>query len=80
MVRSNLVWGNPKGNLAFTDGLDLSDNLQAHPGFGPSDPYRPPPSSPAVDGAQAAGAPAIDFDNISRPAGGAPDIGAFETG
>lgn len=37
-----------------------------------------PPSSPAVDRAASAYAPAVDFQGVSRPLGTAPDLGAYE--
>ena len=80
VVQRNLVWGNPKGDLTLVDGLALSDNLRADPGFGPSQSLRPPQGSPAIDRALAPSAPPIDFDGVARPRGVAPDLGAFEVG
>jgi hypothetical protein len=93
-VSNTIVWGNTKSfvnddpaNVTFL--ADYSDvkgswpgtgNLNVNPQFvnaGAGD-YHLKSTSPAIDKADAAVAPAIDLDGVPRPVGPAPDMGCYE--
>jgi parallel beta-helix repeat protein len=76
---NNIAYGNP---LRPVSGLTMSSNLTVDPEFvdPASGDVRLKPSSPAIDAASATSAPAFDFTGGTRPAGSAPDIGAYEYG
>jgi hypothetical protein len=77
-VRRNLIWENGTADWrTLTDGLGFADNLNVDPGFEADSNFRLPGSSPAVDSALTAYAPATDFTHAGRTGAG-PDLGAFE--
>lgn len=82
-VKNNIVYKNGSGAiLDQAAGTEMSNNLTTDPKFkdAPHD-FRLSAGSPAVDaGANLTGTVDTDSDGISRPQGGAYDIGAFEYG
>jgi len=83
VVRDNLFFGNPAGDLAdgtVAAGLAYSNNVIADPLFvnRAGGDYRLSAGSPAVGRAVAAYSQSTDLTGASRPAGGAPDLGAYE--
>ena len=83
VIRDNLFFGNPAGDLAdgaIALGMSYSDNLVADPLFvnrGGGD-YRLSAGSPAVGRAVTSYSQSSDINGTARPAGGAPDLGAYE--
>jgi Right handed beta helix region/Protein of unknown function (DUF1565) len=73
----NLVWGNPKGNLAMLGTLRAEDNMTAEVRFEAG--YRLSAASPAVDEGSPFLAPPKDYAGSPRTRGRAPDLGAFES-
>jgi parallel beta helix pectate lyase-like protein/pectate lyase-like protein len=78
VAQSNLLWHN--GSDFYGDGLAQSGNAVADPRFAGAGNYHLQGSSPAIDHALSGVGPAVDFDGVARPTGGAPDIGAYEAG
>ncbi|MET0856100.1 MAG: right-handed parallel beta-helix repeat-containing protein [Telluria sp.] len=80
-IANNLVYGNGSA-ISLRRGADAG-TIVADPQFvdfrpdGSGD-YRLRETSPAVNRALATHAPATDIDNVARPRGAAPDIGAYE--
>jgi parallel beta-helix repeat protein len=74
-VTTNLVYGNPQGNLADAGhGIAYGKNLQANPLFTADFHLRT--ASPAIDAGSRAYAPLVDLAGLQRIT--APDLGAFE--
>ena len=83
MIRDNLFYGNPAGDLAsgsVAAGLSYDGNLVADPLFvnRQTGNYRLSAGSPALGRAVAAYSLNSDLDGATRPLGGAPDLGAYE--
>ncbi|WCB94984.1 virion structural protein [Baekduia alba] len=57
-----------------------TDQYVGDPGFASATDYHLKSSSPAVNGGDPANFPALDMEGNARPAGGAPDAGAYEYG
>lgn len=80
---NNIIWRNRRG-IALEHGRD-SNTINADPGLvrfaddGSGD-YHLAAGSPAIGAGTQAGAPQLDFDGRSRPAGQATDIGPYEFG
>jgi hypothetical protein len=75
-IHHNLYYGN---NPFVQGSALLSDNYNSDPMFVNSiSDFRLQVSSAAIDRGIATGAPAIDFDGVSRPQGAGYDIGAYE--
>jgi parallel beta-helix repeat protein len=80
-IANNLVYGNGSA-ISLRRGTDAG-TIVADPQFvdfrpdGSGD-YRLKETSPAINRALASMAPATDIDDVARPRGGAPDIGAYE--
>ncbi len=55
-----------------------SANISANPAYASASDLRLTASSPCIDTGTAQGAPAVDYDLVSRPKGSAYDIGAYE--
>jgi hypothetical protein len=79
VVRKNLVWGNPSGNLTLTEGLSLTENLSADPRFAATDSYQLKAGSPAIDRSLTAYAQPSDFSGLLSPLGSGRDLGAYES-
>jgi hypothetical protein len=79
VARDNVIWANGNGNLGTqTTGITLLANLVADPRFTSTTNYRLTTTSPARDRANPNHSTPTDRDNIPRPQGPAPDIGAYE--
>lgn len=83
VIRDNLFFGNPAGDLASGSvalGLSYVDNLVADPRFAnrQGGDYRLAAGSPALGRAVSSYSLGTDLDGNTRPAGGAPDLGAYE--
>ena len=81
VVQNNIVFGNTKGEIVdFGTKTMLSHNLTTDPKFIRPDAFdfRPQARSYAIDGGVDLGAVTTDFRKITRPQGGAYDIGAYE--
>ena len=79
LVINNLAWHNSHGNIGpMADGLTLVDNIEAAPSFASPTSYRLRSGSPAIDAADPTYVVGDDYEGVTRPQGGAPDIGAFE--
>jgi hypothetical protein len=92
-VVNTILWGNERSirldltpsppstvTVVYSDvegGWPGAGNLDADPSFEALDNYHLRACSPAVDAGYDAGVPA-DLDGLPRPAGGAPDMGAYE--
>jgi parallel beta-helix repeat protein len=81
LVSHNLVYGNGSV-ISMRVGRDV-DTIQADPEFVDYQPngtgnYRLKSTSPAINQGLTVSAPATDIDNVARPRGGAPDLGAYE--
>ncbi|MDB5933622.1 MAG: hypothetical protein JWQ01_966 [Massilia sp.] len=81
IIANNLVYGNGSA-VSLRFGTDAG-TVVADPQFVDFKPdgggnYRLKKTSPAVNHGSASYAPATDIDNVARPRGGAPDIGAYE--
>lgn len=82
IIANNLVYGNGT-TISLRKGAPVG-TIEADPQFvdfksDGSGSYRLKRTSPAVDSALARYAPSTDIDNVSRPRGAAPDIGAYES-
>jgi hypothetical protein len=81
LISHNLVYGNGSV-VSLRVGRD-EETIAAEPEFvdyqaDGSGNYRLKGSSPAINQGLTVSAPAADIDNVARPRGGAPDIGAYE--
>jgi hypothetical protein len=81
--RNNITYNNAGGNVMTATGDVIADLFTANPLFvnyqadGTGD-YHLQAISPAIGAGNATYSPATDFDDIARPQGGTPDIGALE--
>lgn len=84
VARGNVLWNGsgdlPTGSAAA--GIAFVDNLSANPLFASpaADDYRLQAGSPAVDRGAAGASLETDLVGATRPAGAAPDAGAYERG
>jgi hypothetical protein len=78
-VAGNLFWSNGTGALSATDGLQLSGNLAADPGFVGEHDYRLGPGSPARNRALREFAVPDDLAGKPRPSAKPADLGALQT-
>lgn len=82
IVANNLVFGNGSA-ISLRTGVPTG-TISADPQFvnfqanGEGN-YRLKSSSPAIDKGRTQFAPTVDIDNIARPRGAAPDLGAYES-
>lgn len=84
--QNNLVFGNGANYTGLANQTGTQGNLSASPLFRnqATGDYRLSPGSPAIDAGTSLGAPATDFDGVTRPLDGngdgttTVDIGAFE--
>jgi Protein of unknown function (DUF1565) len=81
LFANNLIYGNGKP-ISLRKGRETG-TVEADPRFVNFKPdgtgnYRLRPTSPAIRSGLAAYAPTIDIDNVPRPSGHAPDIGAYQ--
>ncbi|SHN47508.1 right-handed parallel beta-helix repeat-containing protein [Cryptosporangium aurantiacum] len=79
VATNNIVYGNP---LYDVPGITMSNNLTSDPEFVDlaAGDVRLKESSPAIDAATPARAPAFDVTGAARPVGAGPDLGAYEFG
>lgn len=76
IARNNVLWNN-RASFGGTGGWANQANVTANPMLDSG--WRPMAGSPVVDKATSEGL-TRDYDGNTRPAGAAPDIGAFERG
>jgi len=83
LLRNNISYNNAGGDIVVIAGSVIQDhNLTSDPRFesaGEAN-FHLRPDSPAIDTGSAIGAPAVDFEGNTRPAGSGYDIGAYEFG
>ena len=82
VTANNLIYGNGRGislKVGSATGTVAVDPKFVNYQSNGSGNYRLQSSSPAINKGTATSAPAYDIDNISRPLGGLPDIGAYES-
>lgn len=82
VAMNNIGFGNASGDFGGTQGAGITfrDNVVANPGFmdRAQDDLRLTTASPAVGGARNGYVSPLDRVGLTRPQGGAPDLGAFE--
>jgi hypothetical protein len=79
VARNNLAY-NTSDTPFSGSGMTFSNNMTADPMYTApgSDNYRPQSASPALSKADGNYTNPMDLDQVSRPQGGGPDIGAYE--
>ena len=80
-ISLNDVYGNPAGAYyGVTSSYNVAGTMVDNPRFvdGAAGNYRLQATSPAIGAASFPFSPARDRDDISRPSGSAPDVGAYE--
>ena len=80
-ISLNDVYGNPAGAYyGVTSSYSVAGTMVDNPRFvdGAAGNYRLQATSPAIGAASFPFSPARDRDDISRPSGSAPDVGAYE--
>ena len=83
LIRNNISYNNAGGSVVIISGSVMQDhNLISDPKFENAEKanFHLRPDSPAIDTGSAIGAPALDFEGNTRPAGSGYDIGAYEFG
>ena len=82
VTANNLVYGNGSGvslkTGTATGTLTVDPKFVSYQANGTGN-YRLQSTSPAVNKGTTSGAPTWDMDDVARPKGGAPDIGAYES-
>ncbi|MGH8605663.1 MAG: choice-of-anchor Q domain-containing protein, partial [Gammaproteobacteria bacterium] len=79
-VRNNIAYQNDAFDILTESGNIVDHNLTTDPLFvnEATRDFHLQSGSPAIDAGSSDGAPANDYDNVSRPKGAAFDIGAYE--
>jgi len=82
VVKNNIIYNNSSLINDYSSGITLSNNLTSDPQFVDvaNGNFALRSSSPAINAGQALAEVTTDINGVSRPQGGAYDIGAFEYG